>query len=199
MRWIPAGAFLLRYDRPMPGRPTQQRLVGDVKERRRGPPPIEAPNGELIDPAHVHQVDGPDDAPRQPVVRAERESEVARKAKCGSKTRPWSTSTIPPGSHVLLALAAAPLHGYAVKQRIEAESDRSLTPQPGSLYRVIARLMTAGLVVETDPKGPLAPHPGLSRRYYALTPAGRRALGAEAHRLKGAAALAEKRLRTVRP
>jgi DNA-binding PadR family transcriptional regulator len=100
--------------------------------------------------------------------------------------------------HVLLALAGGPLHGYAVKQRVEDESAGSLTPQPGSLYRVIARLMIAGLVAETDPKGPAVPHPGLSRRYYALTAAGRRALAAEAGRLKGAAALAEKRLRTAR-
>jgi PadR family transcriptional regulator, regulatory protein PadR len=101
--------------------------------------------------------------------------------------------------HVLLALAGGPLHGYAVKQRVEDESGGSLTPQAGSLYRVIARLITSGLLVETDPPGGEAPHPGLARRYYALTAAGRRALGAEARRLKGAAALAEKRLRTARP
>jgi DNA-binding PadR family transcriptional regulator len=100
--------------------------------------------------------------------------------------------------HVLLALAAGPLHGYAVKQRIEEESGGGLTPQAGSLYRVIARLMTSGLVAETDPAGPESPHPGLARRYYALTGAGRRALAAEAGRLKGAAALAEKRLRAAR-
>ena len=100
--------------------------------------------------------------------------------------------------HVLLALAGGPLHGYAVKQRVEDESAGSLTPQPCSLYRVIARLMASGLVAETDPKGPVSPHPGLSRRYYVLTAPGRRALAAEAHRLKGAAALAEKRLRTAR-
>ena len=101
--------------------------------------------------------------------------------------------------HVLLALAAGPLHGYAVKQRVEVESDGDLTPQPGSLYRVIARLMTSGFVAETDPDGPESPHPGLARRYYTLTAAGRRALAGEALRLKGAAALAEKRLRAVRP
>jgi PadR family transcriptional regulator PadR len=101
--------------------------------------------------------------------------------------------------HVLLALVGGPLHGYAVKQRVEDESGGSLTPLPGSLYRVIARLMTSGRVVETDPKGPVSPHPGLARRYYALTAPGRAALAAEARRLKGAAALAEKRLRTARP
>jgi DNA-binding PadR family transcriptional regulator len=101
--------------------------------------------------------------------------------------------------HILLALAGAPLHGYAVKQRIEAESDGSLMPQAGSLYRVIARLMTSGLLAETDPPGAASPHPGLARRYYALTAAGRQALAVEARRLKGAAALAEKRLRTARP
>jgi DNA-binding PadR family transcriptional regulator len=100
--------------------------------------------------------------------------------------------------HVLLALAGGPLHGYAVKQRVEAESDGSLAPQPASLYRVIARLITEGLVAETDLKGPAPVHPGLSRRYYLLTSAGRRALGEEAHRLKSAAALAEKRLRAAR-
>jgi PadR family transcriptional regulator, regulatory protein PadR len=101
--------------------------------------------------------------------------------------------------HVLLALAGGPLHGYAVKQRVEEESAGSLTPQPGSLYRVIARLIGSGLVNETEPREPVAPHPGLSRRYYILTAVGCRALGAEARRLKGAAALAEKRLRTARP
>jgi PadR family transcriptional regulator PadR len=100
--------------------------------------------------------------------------------------------------HVLLALAGGPLHGYAVKQRVGHESGGSLTPQPGSLYRVIARLMTSGLVTETDPPSGAPPHPGLARRYYALTAAGRRALAAEARRLKGSAALAEKRLRTAR-
>ena len=101
--------------------------------------------------------------------------------------------------HVLLALAAGPLHGYAVKQRVEVESDGSLTPQPGSLYRVLARLMTSGFVAETDLDGPESPHPGLARRYYVLTAAGQRALAGEARRLTGAAALAEKRLRAVGP
>ena len=98
--------------------------------------------------------------------------------------------------HVLLAMAHGPLYGYAIKQAVEAESAGTLTPRAGSLYRVIARLIASGLVREAAPRDG-TPHPGLARRYYALTPAGRSALAAEANRLKGAAALALKRLGTA--
>ena len=96
--------------------------------------------------------------------------------------------------HVLLAMAHAPLYGYAIKEAVESESAGTLTPRAGSLYRVLARLMSAGLVAEAEPDGAVPPHPGRERRYYALTARGRAALAAEAGRLKEAAALAEKRL-----
>jgi DNA-binding PadR family transcriptional regulator len=96
--------------------------------------------------------------------------------------------------HVLLALATGPLYGYAIKDAVAAESDGTLTPRAGSLYRVLARLMTARLVLEVEPAGEPSVHPGLARRYYALAAAGRRALTAEARRLKHTAAVAEKRL-----
>lgn len=97
--------------------------------------------------------------------------------------------------HVLLAMAKGPLYGYAIKRAVETESAGALAPRAGSLYRLLARLMTSGLVAETEPSQTPPPHPGLARKYYRLTPAGRRALAAEARRLKGAAALAEERLR----
>jgi DNA-binding PadR family transcriptional regulator len=100
--------------------------------------------------------------------------------------------------HVLLALASGSLHGYAIKDAVAAESGGSITPRAGSLYRVIARLLTAGLVTETDSRDALEPHPGLTRRYYALTARGRSALAAEARRLRSAAGLAEKRLGIAR-
>jgi DNA-binding PadR family transcriptional regulator len=96
--------------------------------------------------------------------------------------------------HVLLALANGPLYGYAIKGAVAAESDGTLTPRAGSLYRVLARLMTARLVAEVASAEESSSHPGLARRYYALTTAGRRALTAEAHRLKRTASVAEKRL-----
>ena len=96
--------------------------------------------------------------------------------------------------HVLLALADGPLYGYALRQAVTAESHGSVTPRAGSLYRVLARLMTWGLVVEAQPGAAAEPHPGLQRKYYALTPAGSRAVMAEARRLRRAADLADKRL-----
>jgi DNA-binding PadR family transcriptional regulator len=99
--------------------------------------------------------------------------------------------------HVLLALAQGALYGYAIKDAIETESGGTLTPRAGSMYRVLARLMTWGLVEEALPPGAAEPHPGLARRYYGLTPLGQRALAAEARRLKGAARLAEERLRML--
>jgi DNA-binding PadR family transcriptional regulator len=99
--------------------------------------------------------------------------------------------------HVLLSLADGPRYGYAVKDAVECESAGALSPRAGSLYRVLARLMSSGLVRETVPEREPSPHPGRARKYYALTEAGRRALGAEARRLKQAAALAEDRLGSV--
>lgn len=95
--------------------------------------------------------------------------------------------------HVMLALAAGPLYGYAIKDAVADESSGTLTPRAGSLYRVVARLMTAGYVVETEPAD-TSPHPGHARKYYGLTAKGRATLAIEARRLKRTAAVAEKRL-----
>ena len=99
--------------------------------------------------------------------------------------------------HVLLALAGGPLYGYAIKEAVASESGGTIAPRAGSLYRVIARLTTTGLVVEAQPDEKPPPHPGHARRYYELTPAGRRELAGEAVRLKKTAAIAQKRLGVV--
>jgi DNA-binding PadR family transcriptional regulator len=98
--------------------------------------------------------------------------------------------------HVLLALSAGPMHGYAIKDAVAEDSGGTQVPRAGTLYRIIARLITAGHVRETTPAGDGAVHPGHARRYYTLTPAGRRTLAEQARRLKGAAAQAERRLGT---
>lgn len=96
--------------------------------------------------------------------------------------------------HVLLALSSGPLHGYAIKDAVAADSGGTQVPLAGTLYRVIARLMTAGLVREAPAAGDGTLHPGLARRYYTLTAPGRRALAEQARVLRDAAAHAERRL-----
>lgn len=96
--------------------------------------------------------------------------------------------------HVVLALAGGALYGYALKLAVERESGGVLTPRAGSLYRVLARLLSQGLVREAETHGAGEPHPGLERKYYALTPRGRETLRREAMRLRRAARLAERRI-----
>lgn len=100
--------------------------------------------------------------------------------------------------HVLLALAGRRLHGYAIKDAVLAESGGALAPAAGSLYRVLARLMSSGLVTEVSPGAAAATHPGLTRRYYTLTGAGKKALAAEAGRRKRTASMAQRRLDVAR-
>ncbi len=100
--------------------------------------------------------------------------------------------------HVLLALASGPLHGYGLKDAVAEESSGTLTPRAGSMYRVIARLMTADFVLEAESPAEREPHPGLARKYYALSVRGRTALAVESRRLKAAATVAERRLGVIR-
>ena len=54
--------------------------------------------------------------------------------------------------HVLLALSAGPLHGYALAGRIAEDSDGRVRLLPGNLYAVIRRLEAEGLVGESRRK-----------------------------------------------
>jgi DNA-binding PadR family transcriptional regulator len=98
------------------------------------------------------------------------------------------------GYHVLLSLTRGPLYGYAIAEAVVSESSGTLTPRAGSLYRVIARLISDGFVKAAKAPAPVGPHPGKDRKYYALTATGRHALLAETARMKESLALAEKRL-----
>lgn len=96
--------------------------------------------------------------------------------------------------HVLLSLARGALYGYAITDAIEDASGGKLTPRPGTLYRVIARLMAWGLVDEVPPPEDAGQHPGRPRRWYALTAEGRTFLSEEAQRMR---ALADRANRTL--
>jgi DNA-binding PadR family transcriptional regulator len=81
--------------------------------------------------------------------------------------------------HILLALGDGPSHGYAIGRHIEAQSDGRLDPTTGALYQALRRLSEEGLIAPKD--GPDAVDS--RRKYFALTPEGRRAAAHEARRL----------------
>ena len=84
--------------------------------------------------------------------------------------------------HILLALAAEERHGYAILQEVAQLTDDELQMEPGTLYRALHRMLKDGWVVESA-RRPAADVDDERRRYYRLTPLGRRVASAEADRL----------------
>jgi transcriptional regulator len=85
---------------------------------------------------------------------------------------------VPPGTLVMLVLRvlqSAPLHGYAIAQRIHVLSSDQLQVEEGSLYPALQRILVKGWAKaewgtsETNRRV----------RFYRLTPAGRKQLEAE--------------------
>src|SRR5436189_5866951 len=84
--------------------------------------------------------------------------------------------------HVLLALAAEDRHGYAILQEVADLTGGEVQLEPGTLYRALHRMLKDGWVVESA-RRPAADADDERRRYYRLTPVGRRVAAAEAERL----------------
>jgi DNA-binding PadR family transcriptional regulator len=84
--------------------------------------------------------------------------------------------------HILLTLAGEERHGYAILQEVAALTGGELQIEPGTLYRAIHRMLRDGWVVESA-RRPAADLDDERRRYYRITPAGRRVASAEAARL----------------
>ena len=96
--------------------------------------------------------------------------------------------------HVLMVLAEEDLYGYAIMKAVERESAGTVSPEIGSLYRILARLVSEGFVDEADaPADAPAEHRGRPRRYYRLTEAGRLAVMRESQRLRDVLELARER------
>lgn len=91
---------------------------------------------------------------------------------------------------LLTSLLAGPQHGYGLLRDVETLSDGRLSPPVGSLYRVIDALVRDGLIVEDHSE--LVD--GRQRRYYRLTPAGRRELSETADLMSSVARVAKKGL-----
>jgi DNA-binding PadR family transcriptional regulator len=85
--------------------------------------------------------------------------------------------------HILLSLAGEERHGYAILQEVASLTEGELQPEPGTLYRALHRMLRDGWVVEST-RRPAADVDDERRRYYRLTPLGRRVATAEAARLE---------------
>ena len=85
--------------------------------------------------------------------------------------------------HILLSLAGGEEHGYGIMQEVLDRTAGKVRLWPATLYGSIKRLIEADLIEESDER----PAPELDdarRRYYRLTPLGRRVLNAECERLQ---------------
>jgi PadR family transcriptional regulator, regulatory protein PadR len=101
-----------------------------------------------------------------------------------------------PWFHILVVLAEAPCHGAEIQRRVSDATDGAVRLYPVTLYRSLDDMAAQGLIREAaDPE----PHGhNERRRIYAITPAGRRALAAEADALQAAAQLAQAVLKAGR-
>jgi DNA-binding PadR family transcriptional regulator len=89
--------------------------------------------------------------------------------------------------HVLVALADAPAHGYAIMKDVEQITSGAVRLSTGTLYGIIKRLLSEGLIRERPAKSD-------RRRLYELTPFGRDVARAEAARLEQTLAVAKRKV-----
>jgi DNA-binding PadR family transcriptional regulator len=85
--------------------------------------------------------------------------------------------------HILVALAGADRHGYSILQEIAERTGGKVRLSPSTLYSAIKRLLAEGLIQELEER-PDPEHDDERRRYYRLTPAGKRAAFEEARQLE---------------
>ena len=95
---------------------------------------------------------------------------------------------------VLVSLADADLHGYAIVKEVGARSHNTSTPSTGSLYLALARLLDNGLIAEVASESG-----GRKKRVYRLARFGRAVTEAETARLAKLSRLAGERLRAGQP
>ena len=84
---------------------------------------------------------------------------------------------------VLSSLADAPRHGYSLKKDVKDRSGGDVAPGATSLYRTVWQLLDWGMIAECRDR-PAPEHDDTRRRYFQITPAGRRTLTAELSRLE---------------
>ena len=85
--------------------------------------------------------------------------------------------------HILVALAERDQHGYGIMQDVAERTDGRLRLSAGTLYGSIKRLLEQGLVVELRDRERPRDADDPRRRYYRLTPSGRKVATTEGMRM----------------
>jgi DNA-binding PadR family transcriptional regulator len=93
---------------------------------------------------------------------------------------------------ILLSLATAPKHGYAIIKEVEAMSDQRVIMATGTLYSALRRLLDDGWITRVYDISSEAS--ARERKLYKLTELGQSILQAEAKRLDNLAGLAQGKL-----
>ena len=83
--------------------------------------------------------------------------------------------------HILLTLADGPRHGYSIMQEVAARTDGHVRLWPAALYGTLRELEDQDLILESDKR---PSDDDERRRYFALTPLGKRVLSGEVRRLE---------------
>ena len=91
---------------------------------------------------------------------------------------------------ILMTVATGERHGYGIMLDIAERTDGTVRLEAGGLYRSIRRLLADKLLTESA-RRPAADLDDERRRYYALSPLGKRVLAAEALRLRALVRAAE--------
>jgi DNA-binding PadR family transcriptional regulator len=84
----------------------------------------------------------------------------------------------PVAFEILLALAEGERHGYDIMLEIERRTGGRISPNPGTLYRALDRLVAEGLLASW-----VRPASDEPRRQFSLSPLGTAVASAEAARL----------------
>lgn len=84
--------------------------------------------------------------------------------------------------HILMALADADRHGYAIIQAVAARTAGRTRLSAGTLYRSVQRMLDQGLITEVRER-PAPEQDDERRRYYRITAFGIKVALAEASRL----------------
>jgi DNA-binding PadR family transcriptional regulator len=105
----------------------------------------------------------------------------------------WDGALTPAMFQVLLALGNGEKHGYAILKEVEEQTGGEVRLSTGTLYAMIKRFLTEGLIAECRNRPPVE-EDDQRRRYYRLTPLGRQVAMAEAERMERIIATARQKL-----